>query len=193
MRIEIVDIVRSDVPNKNGKGTYGVLNVAYRSDGKVQEKKIMSFANPSVFKHIEGLKKGDTVNVKSEKQGDYWQWTAIEADNGITSSSNQVSSEPAKTGNAGGATRVTGSTYATAEERAIVQRYIIRQSSLAQAVATLAISMKAPKESDVITLANKYVAWVTQPDAPVSIGENSESFPKEFDNDMPDFDSDVPN
>jgi hypothetical protein len=156
MLIEIVDVSRSDATGKNGK-SYGVLQVAYRADGKMQEKKLMSFGNPTVFKHIEGMSKGDSVNVQTEKDANgYWQWTAIQSG---------VSTEPSATKSnsslpQSGATRVTGSNYETAEERAIKQKYIVRQSSLTTAISILSVGAKTLQAHDVIALAEDLEEWV---------------------------------
>lgn len=175
MQIEIQDVSRSDSTGKNGK-SYGVLQVAYRSDGKLQEKKLMSFSNPQVFKHIEGLKKGDSVNVKTEKDGNgYWQWTAIESES---------SSPPTKTGaisTQAGAVRVTGNTYETPEERAIKQKYIVRQSSLTTAIQILGVGAKTLDKQAVIGLAAELEDWVFRVDLPkvatTSIEEMEDDIP----------------
>jgi hypothetical protein len=155
MLVKVVSVNREDIPNKNGKGTYGKLTVAYRDDkGKLSEKSILSFTNPAVFKHFEKANAGDEVNVKSEKVGDYWNWTAILAD-GETASV----STPAPTSST--ATRVTGSNYETKEERAAKQRYIVKQSSLSAAVNVLTVGAKTPPSvDDVLSLADKFVDYV---------------------------------
>ena len=153
MLVKVVSVNREDVPNKNGKGTYGKLTVAYRNDqGKLAEKPLLSFTNPAVFKAFESAQAGDEINVKSEKVGDYWNWTGLLAEN-ETSSSPQA---PANT-----ATRATGSTYETKEERALKQRYIVKQSSISAAVAILTVGAKtAPSTKDVIALADEFVEYV---------------------------------
>lgn len=157
MIIEIQDVSRTDSTGKNGK-SYGVLQVAYRADGKLQEKKLMSFSNPQVFKHIEGLKKGDTVNVKTEKDGNgYWQWTAI-------LNEEQQQPKPVQSGTT--ATRVTGSTYETPEERAIKQKYIVRQSSLTTAIQILGVGAKSLDKQAVLGLAEELENWVFRVDLP---------------------------
>lgn len=157
MFIEIVDVVREDKPSSNGKGTYGALTVTYRSNGKVAEKKLMSFANPAVFKHFEKAQKGDNVDVtsvKNEKTG-YWDWTAIGSGEASQSAS------PAASQNTASTTRVTGSNYETKEERAVKQRYIVRQSSLSVASQVLAIGAKgSPKADEIIALAKQFEEYV---------------------------------
>lgn len=155
MLVKVVSVNREDVPNKNGKGTYGKLTVAYRDDkGKLSEKSILSFTNPAVFKAFEKAEAGAEINVKSEKVGDYWNWTAI-----LTG--DEAVSQPTATPTANNATRVTGSNYETKEERALKQRYIVKQSSLSAAVSILTVGAKTPPEVDaVIALADKFVDYV---------------------------------
>lgn len=155
MQIEVVDVNRSDAMGKNGK-SYGVLQVAYRADGKMQEKKLMSFSNPNVFKHIEKMQKGETVNVTTEKdQNGYWQWTAIGND------ATPQSAPSSSGGSQAATTRVTGSNYETKEERAIKQRYIVRQSSLSNAIDSLSVGAKSPlHHADVIAVARHFEEWV---------------------------------
>jgi hypothetical protein len=155
MLIEVVDVNRSDAMGKNGK-SYGVLQVAYRADGKMQEKKLMSFSNPNVFKHIEKMTKGESVEVKTEKdQNGYWQWTAI-------GEGASAQSAPSATGsNQAAATRVTGSNYETREERVVKQRYIVRQSSISNAIDSLSVGAKSPLlPADVIAVAKQFEEWV---------------------------------
>lgn len=152
MQIEMIDVVREDLPSKNGKGTYGQLTVTYRSGGKVQEKKLISFSNPAVFKAIEKMTKGDVAEVTTVKNDKgYWDWTAI-GEGGAPQVATQTTPNT---------TRVTGSNYETKEERAIRQRYIIRQSSISSAVDSLAAGAKSPlNPADVIALARKYEEYV---------------------------------
>ena len=159
MLVKVVSVSREDVPNKNGKGTYGKLTVAYRDEkGKLSEKTILSFTNPAVFKEFERAEAGTEINVKSEKVGDYWNWTAILTGEEAPQGSGTVPTSPS-------ATRVTGSNYETKEERALKQRYIVKQSSLSAAVSILTVGAKTPPEVDaVIALADKFVDYVFNDD-----------------------------
>lgn len=110
----------------------------------------MSFSNPSVFNHIKGLAKGDSLNVQTEKDANgYWQWTGIGGDNAVATETKQAT--PATGG------RVTGSNYETKEERAARQVYIIRQSSLSTAVELLG---QGKSVADVIATAKEFEAYV---------------------------------
>ena len=151
MLINIVDV---GAPNthaaKNGR-SYQSIEVTYKNDqGQVANKKLMSFSNPSVFNHIKGLAKGDSLNVQTEKDANgYWQWTGIGGDNAVATETKQAT--PATGG------RVTGSNYETKEERAARQVYIIRQSSLSTAVELLGTGSKV---ADVIATAKEFEAYV---------------------------------
>jgi hypothetical protein len=151
MLINIVDV---GAPNthaaKNGR-SYQSIEVTYKNDqGQVANKKLMSFSNPSVFNHIKGLAKGDSLNVQTEKDANgYWQWTGIGGDNAVATETKQAT--PATGG------RVTGSNYETKEERAARQVYIIRQSSLSTAVELLG---QGKSVADVIATAKEFEAYV---------------------------------
>ena len=172
MQIEIVEVSREDKPSSNGKGTYGQLTVLYKTNGKVAEKKLMSFVNPSVFKHLEKAQRGDSINVtsvKNEKTG-FWDWTAIGGDEVATS----TSAAPQSTN-----TRVTGSNYETKEERALRQRYIIRQSSISSAVASLVPGAKsALNAGDVLRLAKEFEDYVFSEDGLSALTELTSDIPE---------------
>lgn len=176
MLVKVVSVNREDVPNKNGKGTYGKLTVAYRNDqAKLAEKSLLSFTNPAVFKAFEHASVGAEINVKSEKVGDYWNWTGILAEGESSGSSTQSTTSTGST-----ATRVTGSNYETKEERAARQRYIVKQSSLSAAVSILNVGAKSPPNpKDVIALADEFVEYVFADDTKI------------LSNDI-DFDDDIP-
>lgn len=158
MQLDIIDVSQpSTATTRNGR-QYQSIEVTFKNEeGKVQSKKLMSFSNPDVFKTAQTWEKGDLVNVATEKdEAGYWQWTRVLAE-GEQSPAPAVQTASAT---ARPATRVTGSNYETKEERALRQVMIVRQSSLANAVSTLATHGKAITEIDVIGLAKKYEAFV---------------------------------
>jgi len=176
MQLDIIDVSQpSTATTRNGR-QYQSIEVTFKNDeGKVQSKKLMSFSNPDVFKTAQTWEKGDIVNVATEKdEAGYWQWTRVLAE-GEQSPAPAVQTASAT---ARPATRVTGSNYETKEERALRQVMIVRQSSLANAVATLATHGKAITEIDVIGLAKKYENFV--------LGQQSaDSSFAEFEDDIP--------
>ena len=161
MQVNVVDVSNLNTHTaKNGR-EYQSVEVMYKNDqGQAQNKKLMSFANPSVFKAAQAWNKGDVVHVSTEKDTNgYWQWTAV--GNADSVSDKRSDDAPATQGNAAKpATRVSGSNYETKEERAVRQVMIVRQSSLSNAVATLGIEGSKATANDVINLAKLYEQFV---------------------------------
>jgi hypothetical protein len=161
MQVTIIDVGPAETHvTKTGKD-YQSVEVVYKGDnGQTASKKLMSFANPDVFKVAQTWQKGATINVDSQKDDNgYWQWKGILADG----------QAPAPVVNAvprvgGATTRATGNSYPTSDERGKTQVYIIRQSSLGHAVATLNIKGTKDLTEDpaqaVISLAKQYEAFV---------------------------------
>jgi len=171
MEINIIDVAAPTTnTNRNGR-EYQSLEVTYKDDqGRVSSKKLMSFSNPEVFKTAQTWEKGDAVNIAMEKDdAGYWQWTKILA-NGeaapapTNASAGGASTSAPRTSTAKPTNRVTGSNYETKEERALRQRMIVRQSSLSNAVATLATHGKPLSSADVVTLAKQYEQFVMDGD-----------------------------
>jgi hypothetical protein len=175
MLIDIIDVGSVSTHSaKNGR-QYQSLEVTYKNEqGQAQSKKLMSFGSKDVFATAQQWSKGDKVNIATEKDDNgYWQWTRVLADGEVATVA------PAKSGG-GSATRVAGSNYPTQEERAQTQVYIIRQSSLTNAVTTLATTGKAVSSEDVLALARVYeghVLGVTQEPKVDSIEDLSSDIP----------------
>lgn len=154
MQITVIDVGQSSShATKNGR-SYQSMEVTYKNDqGQVQSKKLMSFSNPDVFKQAKDWKKGDVVDVNTQKDDNgYWQWVSIGAD-AIAHSATSSSSPKATT-------RVTGSNYETKEERAQRQVMIVRQSSISSAVTALTAEGKSPKADEILSLAKQFEAYV---------------------------------
>ena len=121
-----IEVVRVEIESK---GKYQAASVIYKGqDGKVDNKKLVSFANKEVFKTFSQAQPGDMFEVGLEKDTNgYWQWvsaTASGKNTGTTSGATglgRTSSSPR-------------STYETPEERAARQVYIVRQSSISAAI-----------------------------------------------------------
>ncbi len=146
INIEVVDVTVEDVPKPKG-GTYEKATVVYKGyEGKLESKALMGFATPKeVWEAVVKAKKGDTFSVEREKDssGKYWNWVAINRQD-MPVKTNAAPSKP---------------TYETPDERAQRQVYIIRQSSIASAVA-----MHGPKANvnDVLKTATLFVDFVMQ-------------------------------
>ena len=156
MEINVIDVGSVNTHSaKNGR-EYQSLEITYKNDqGQTQSKKLMSFAAPAVFKTAQTWTKGDEVNIATVKDNNgYWQWTKIlgEGEEAPASTSTAVASK--------GKSFSGGSNYPTVDERAQTQAYIIKQSSLGNAVNTLAIDGKSVTANDVISLAKMYEGYV---------------------------------
>lgn len=136
-----------------GKNGYNKLTVVYSSNGKNSTKMLMSFTNPAVFATMKDATSGSNWEVDVKKNGEYWEWVAVKPAGGEAT--------PAANKAAPAAGRVVGSNYETPEERKQRQLYIIKQSSISNAIETLAPGSKTPlNPDDVIKLAQRYVDWV---------------------------------
>ena len=158
MRIQVQVITTSKEVKPTSKGSYTVLTVVYKDLGqnKVGEKKLMSFKEKSVFDAFAQSKSGDIFTVTMEEGEKYWEWTAV--------SNAPPNSNPA--GSAGTTplaatpTKSAG-TWETPEERAIKQVYIIKQSSISNAVAVLTCGAKSPPSfNDIVALAEQFKDYV---------------------------------
>lgn len=151
MIIEIIDVGAPESV-KTGKGQYQTLQVSFKNEqGQVQGKKLMSFSNPAVFKDIQGYAKGDRVDVATVKEGDYWQWKAI-----VKEGEALPKVEGAKPASSGGG-KVIGSNYETPEERAKRQVYIVRQSSISNAIELLGTGKSV---GEVLSTAKQFEEYV---------------------------------
>lgn len=148
-----------------GKGKWSELQVTYTDNGKNFSKKIMSFQNPAVFEALQDAKQGDLFDVTVTKDGEYYNW----------SSAKKVDKEVVAAGaapNPPSSGRVLGSNYETADERKLKQLYIIKQSSISNAIEFA--KMRTPEEEpytpgDILTLAQQFVDFV------YSVDENLEA------------------
>lgn len=136
---------------KKGNGGYNVAEVTYTSNGKNSNKKIFSFANPSVFDAVKSAVSGSNYEVEVKKNGEYWDWVAVKPAGDVP-----VAAKAAPTGG-----KVVGSTYETADERKVKQLYIIKQSSIANAIELLSVGQKTPPAvADVLNTAQQFVDFV---------------------------------
>ena len=161
MIVEIIDVT------VESKGKYRVANVNYKSEaGRVDGKKIMSFTFKDVFKTLSEAKQGDKFDVKAVKNDNgYWDWTeAVPA-----------GKNTGATGVAEGRSQATRSNFETPEERAKRQVYIVRQSSIASAIALLNLTEtdRDYDAHDVIELARQFEGYVFDVPAGVAPAEVS--------------------
>ena len=158
MQINVIAVNNQTVPT--AKGSYQKLEVTYKEvqGGKVGSRNIMSFVQESkkAFEALSTASNGETFNISMVKQAgkdgkEYWVWT--DAQRGTAAASTGAAPQAATT--------VAKGSWETSEERAARQVYIIRQSSLANAIAALSVGSKtAPKEADILQLAKKFENFV---------------------------------
>lgn len=154
MRVKIVNV---DVENVvKGKSRYSKATVTYLYNGEARTQSVMSFTNPQVFKTVQESV-GQEVEVTVEKNdAGYNQWTAIGSPGNSTSSSAPVvapassSAPPARGGYSG----------ETPAERASRQVYIVKQSSLANAIALSEANKAKSSPEEVIAVAQQFTDWV---------------------------------
>lgn len=170
MNITILNVAVSTQPTKTGK-TYQIADIAYKNNtfqGKVEGKKVMSFgAQAEAFKVLATAQPGDIFNVTVEKNAQgYNDWVRLERDQTGGKGDPRDSATAKQTSTP--AFRQYGE---TPEERAKRQVAIVRQSSLSNAIATLALGSKGlPKPEVVIDLAKQYEAYVLDIKGPGASG-----------------------
>lgn len=181
MRIKILAVEVKEV--KEGKKDYKILDVSYKNldfNGKVEGKKIVSFASPDVFNALKGSNPGDEFDVtKGEKSAaGFVPWTRC-----VTASGENTVLEDNRSGVSGQSQAVSGttkgtprSTYETPEERAKKQVYIVRQSSISNAIAFLD-GDSDPAIKDVIDTAKQFEAYVFGTDPMTEIMEMENDIP----------------
>lgn len=164
---KIVSIDLNATITKASGGTYKGAEIVFKdANGKVQTKNIhengLKYA-PAVKNGLESLEPGDNFTVEMEKKDDFWTWISIKK--GIEQEEKQKSTSQQSTTSK-------STSWETAEERAARQKLIVRQSSLTNAVAFLAIQPGSMPitEVDVIETATTFYNWVFEQ----GVDENTE-------------------
>jgi hypothetical protein len=163
-----IQIIATSIETKQGpKSSYQMLDITYRDldKNKVASKKVMSFNKPEiVFKTMATAKPTDVFDVeliKNEGTG-YWDWTNVTK----TSATDAPSTSPTSATKTSSAGSSKSGGWETPEERAKKQIYIVRQSSLSNAVNALSVNAKtAPKAEDVIEYARTLEKFVFEFDS----------------------------
>jgi hypothetical protein len=170
MQIQVISCSKPEWKEKPPKSKWQEVNLTFAAAGKTQVKKFLSF-NP-IFNKIKEMVEGEQYEVAMQKNdAGYWDWTSVEKS--ISADSPPFSPDAPKQ-------MSRPSTYETAEERAKKQVYIIRQSSLANAISLLAANGgKKNTVEEVMIVANQFADFV--------LGENVEA-PSIFD-----MEDDLPN
>ncbi len=146
MHIELTSVGAVYVDKKLEK-----LEAHYLRDGKPSKRLLVNVADSKeVFQKIRGAKVGDKFEIELRKDGEFYNWIGA---NQILSDYPTAPAAPTK-----GVSAVAKSTYETSEERAARQVYIVRQSSIANAIAFY--GPRAITVDDVIDTAKKFETYV---------------------------------
>ncbi len=151
MQITVLSVNKESKPGKNGK-QYNCLNVAYKGDdGKVAGKNVTEFSK-AAYSVLSNALNGEVYTVTSVKNDSgFWEWSKVEHSTATTTV------EPMQTNKAYASPK---STYETPEERAIKQVYIVRQSSISNAIAFVKEQTKKPTVHEVLAIAKQFEEYV---------------------------------
>lgn len=175
MDIKIIAVEQVTKTGKTGK-PYQVLEATFKNltFNKTETKVIMSFGSQkSAYEMLSLAQSGEEYSVQVQKNdAGYNDWISVTKGAGTNQGAQQApqaaAAAPVRGAAQGSATPVkSSSTYATAEERAKIQIYIVRQSSLSAAINTLAAKPgTALNPEDVIKVARQYEDFVfgTEPE-----------------------------
>ena len=181
-QIEVLSATTSQVPT--AKGSYGRMEVAFKKDGKIEGKTLMDFAAKEAFKALSGAQQGQVFTITSEKEAgrdgkEYWVWK-----NAVQGSAGQAAQ--AATGAVATPVKSSGSTYATAEERAKTQVYIVRQSSLTNAIKYYELTgHKKATTEDVLGLAQTFTNFIFEKEPEPSAAPFTGSGFQDMESDIP--------
>ena len=166
MQISVLTTSVATLMSKANK-PYQQLEVAFKNltfGNKIESKKLMPFgAQEGAFNALSGAQQGNVFDVVVVKNAaGFNDWTSC-----VQAAPGSINEAPA--GAAGGTPTAINksiqvkSTYETPEERAIKQRYIIKQSSLSGAINLLTVGAKSPPTiASVLALADSLVAYVME-------------------------------
>jgi hypothetical protein len=136
---------------KQGGGSYTGTRMTYRdSEQAIKEKlfhsNVLKF-NPSIKDGVSTLVSGDPFTMVLEKEGEFWNAKTL-----VKGSVAQAPAASAKTA----ASPAPKSTYQTAEERAATQVYIVRQSTITQAINLIVADKSKPTVANVLAIAKQF-------------------------------------
>jgi hypothetical protein len=157
MRIQVTAV--SGVTSKPGKfKPYQVYDLEFidQSDGRAKKRQMIDFNSGAAFQKLLDAGIGSTweVSTKPAKDPKYTDW--VDATPAEAEAQDEAPKAAGKT-----SAPAFKSTYETPEERARKQVYIVRQSSITNAVATLALNpTHAASKEAVVEMAKFYEAYV---------------------------------
>lgn len=184
MKIQLISNQQTQAMTKAGK-PYNFIELAFKnlSTGKVEGKKLMPFGETkNTFDALSMGSAGDVYEITTVKNAGtgYWDWTAA-----TRTTADAGSPTPTAT-RASGASVSPKSTYETPEERAVKQIYIVRQSSISNAVAILSPGSKSALDVDaVLAVANRLEDYVFGKDKQVEAVSQPAQTLSDMDDDIP--------
>lgn len=155
MKIQILSVDISSKTSKAGK-PYQNAEVAYKNfdSGKVESKNIAQYSK--IFKLVAESQPGQTAEIGVIKNdGGYWEWDSFKR----VVMTEQEKAAPIQDQKAQ-VVSAAKSTYETPEERAKKQVYIIKQSSLANAIAFLGGASTGTTVDEVLNTAQIFTDFV---------------------------------
>lgn len=162
-RIELLKPVDISKPKLDKNYLQMIVTHTDLNNGKTDGKKIMDFVTPKdVWSTLQAAKPGDKFEISREKQNGYWQWVGIKALDASTPSATPQATSPATVARTTPAKTERVGNWETPNERAAKQVYIVRQSSLKEAL-TLAIHQAEGGEvtvEDVTKIAKQFENFV---------------------------------
>lgn len=168
MQIKVIAVEVTTTPTQ--KGSYSTAEVTYKNltyGGKTESKKVMSFgATKSAFEVMSNASANEeyTISVVKNDKG-YNDWVSatpgLQNEPAAAAPTRSGGSTPTRSsGNTGGGSTA-GRDWETADERAKKQIYIVRQSSVSNAIELLSVGQKAPPAvEDVIKVAKEFEEYV---------------------------------
>jgi hypothetical protein len=128
-----------------GKASWQVAEITYSANGETKHGKVMSFGDGApAFANLKDMKEGDTAELVWKKNDSTGYMNIVDAKKVEGSAKTATSTAPR-------------SNYETPEERAYRQVLIVRQSCLAQAVASMDSGTDV---NEIMDRAQEFVDWV---------------------------------
>ena len=155
MRIQVKEVGATTTATGKNNKPYKVFTLTFYNNGKIMEKKITQYSD--VFKTLSDADaEGKTFEITTQQNGQYTEWVAAGEVEGDANPAPKGKSAEVASDSRSTKTSSTKSTYETPEERAARQRYIVRQSSIANAIA---LQPKASAQ-DILELAEVFTDFV---------------------------------
>jgi hypothetical protein len=159
LQIQILSVTPKQLPAKTPGKTYLALEVAFKNltfQGKVEGKNLVAFGTgKAAYDTLLNSLPGEVYEVSIVKENGYNQWTSATKSDGAAAPNVGNTARPATSSPGTTSTAAPRSNYETPEERAKKQVYIVRQSSISNAVDLLSVGQKSPPAIDAVIEAAK--------------------------------------